>query len=988
MLKPGQIFAHFKILEKIGEGGMGAVYLAEDQNLHRKVAIKILLPEAFDNNEKQERFKREAKTAAQISHGNVMSIFDIGSAKDEKSGKDIDYIVMEHIQGRQLSELFHEGNVSLAKVVKIAEKICNGLAAAHKLNIVHRDIKADNIIVDDQDEPKILDFGLAKPIDPIFESSDANTDTVDNELTKAGKIIGTVTYMSPEQAKGEHVDMRSDIFSFGILLYRMTTGEFPFSGPTQVSTIAKILETKHEPPRLKNSNIPAELERIIDKCLQKNPEDRYQDTRDLVVDLRNLRRQFDSGFTDTISAEIERPSVTKTVEISFSKKSYGIVGLLVAVAAVIWFMMDTPSFKGTAEVQAQGYSLAIIGFDNKTGESEYDWLETGLPEILLTDLMQSQSVQIISQKRILDGIPPEKRSEHTFEEAVESAGKLGAVHILSGSYYKLGDKIRIDSRIEDVSSGNIISTQKVIGADPFELIDSLTEKIAIALNLQKELSSDKSVSKYTSSPEAYKYYIEGMNNFALGTDEIALEKFNKAIEIDSSFALPYLRIALTRLFNGRDKEGVEYLTMAKEREQNLPIREKTLLEVYSEIWIERNYNDGYVKMESFVNQFPDDKEGQSIFGLLINSFSQDTTKAFEHFDKALQIDPAFQLTLMFYAQIYINNKNYDRALEFAERSIKYHPNSPDGYTTVATIKSLQGKTDEAISAYLDVLEKYPESEDVLSNLYDIYIKKRDFNKARQYLEMIKRYHSDDLVLMSKYYLYMSNLAIWEGKFEQSLKFRIDALDERLKTEDSTLISATYNSLGSYCRQFEKYDEAKKYYNLGNDWYNSFQNFSYYMAMVFLDSTSAKTRRVEFVKVLDDFKARVPSNLWYIADDLIGMYDAWSVHDTTTGLKYLRDLGQKNSNSNNNTEIGKLEIMTGEYQAGIDKLEQYVNGEDESSNAFNFITLQFYIGYGYEKLGQIEKAKEHYESLLQYWSNADIQIQVIKDTKERYAQLTS
>lgn len=990
MLETGQIFAHFKILDKIGEGGMGAVYLAEDQKLHRKVAIKILLPEAFDNDEKQERFKREAKTAAQISHGNVMSIYDIGTAKDEKSGKNIDYIVMEHIEGKQLSIYFQEKSFALNKIVRIAEKICTGLAAAHKLHIVHRDIKADNIMIDEQGEPKILDFGLAKPIEPIFKDSDNdNTDTAENDLTKAGKIIGTVTYMSPEQAKGERVDMRSDIFSFGILLYRMATGEFPFSGPTQVSTLAKILETRHEPPRTKNSNIPAELERIIDKCLQKNCEDRYRDTRDLVVDLRNLRRQYDSGFTDTISTEIKKPAtVTKTVEIKLPKKPIWAVGIIAAAVLVFWLMFDSPTVSVDSEVQAKGSSLAILGFENKTGDAELDWLETGLPEILVTDLIQAQSVQIISQKRVQDCFPPESRNEHTFDECVDAAGTLGAVHVLSGSYYKLGDKIRIDARIVEVKSGNIIKTQKVIGSDPFELIDSLTAKIVIALDMQDEFQDNKSVSQYTSSPEAYKYYLEGMELFGLGTDDLEIELFNKAIEIDSSFAMPYLRIAMTRFFSGRLQEGLEYLNMAKERESSLPFREKTLLNVYSEIWIKQNYNDGYIKMESFINQFPDDKEGQTIFGLLVNVLKQDTAKAFEHFDKALEIDPAFQLALVIYTEINFQNNNYDRALEFANRSIKYHPNSPDAYRFIANINDRLGNTDEAIQAYLDVLDKFPKNADILDNLYIMYIKKKDFKKSRQYVEMLRRYHSDDNILMSNYYYHMANLSMWEGNFKQWFSYREKAHAELLISKDSSLISTGYYATASFYYYFEKYDEAIKYFKKGNNWNNSFQRFTYYLTLVQIDSSHAPKLRPELISALDNFKSRIPSNLWFITDNILGRFDAFTISDTAKIIELLVDMNEKNPQVNSLRNIGRWEVMFGEHQKGLDKLLPFAEKDKESSNAYTNLSLQFNIAYAYEHLGNTKEAIKRYEEVLHYWGNADIEIKLLKDTKERLAKLTS
>ena len=339
IFEPGRQFANFKIIRKLGEGGMGEVYLAEDQKLGRNVALKILQSEFFDDPDRLARFTREAKTAAKISHASVMAIYDLDRVKDEESGRDISYIVMENVTGLTLGEYLKTRNPANAEMLRISERIASGLAAAHQLKIVHRDIKYDNIKIDDTGEAKILDFGLAKPLDIVVDQKDADlTRTSSNELTQEGKILGTVSYMSPEQARGGQVDTRSDIFSYGILIYRMFSGVSPFEGPDKVSVMAKILESRQEPLRQKNESIPAELERIIDKCLQKDPNDRYQDTRDLVVDLRSLRRQFDTGISDSSSGihDVATPkSETKVSKLSWKKVVLGVAALFALVVVVI-----------------------------------------------------------------------------------------------------------------------------------------------------------------------------------------------------------------------------------------------------------------------------------------------------------------------------------------------------------------------------------------------------------------------------------------------------------------------------------------------------------------------------------------------------------------------------------------------------------------------------------------------------------------------------
>ena len=500
ILKADQKFAHFKILRQIGEGGMGEVYLAEDLKLNRQVALKILQAEFFDNPDRLARFKREAKTAASISHSNVMAIYDMDTARDEESGRDLNYIVMEHVKGESLTDYLKKKSLNTSGVLRVAEKIASGLAAAHKLNIVHRDIKPDNIKINEDGDPKILDFGLAKPIDLFGSAEDKDTtDTISKELTQEGKILGTVNYMSPEQARGEAIDTRSDIFAYGILLYRMLTGEFPFDGKDKVSVIAKILEGRHIPIRQKNESLPPELERIINKCLQKNPDDRYQDTRDLVVDIRSLRRQYESGISDTTSIISDKaPTAMRTLTFSGKKLLYtfGFLVLVLALAA-LWgdvFFKGGPS--GGNTLQARENALAILGFENKTGDPELDWLQAGLPEILLTGLAQNGANNIISRNRVLDCLEDKITPDAglpSHQACINAAKSLGASTALSGSFYKLGDKIRIDARLEEIETGKIMLVEKVVGEDPFVLVDSLTNKIAQSLNIQLALADRKDV---------------------------------------------------------------------------------------------------------------------------------------------------------------------------------------------------------------------------------------------------------------------------------------------------------------------------------------------------------------------------------------------------------------------------------------------------------------------------------------------------------------
>ena len=272
----GKTISHYKILEKLGKGGMGEVYLAEDTELDRKIALKFLPPQYDEDAEIKTRFKREAKAAAALNHPNIITIYEVG----EFEGKT--YIAMEYVEGESLKECLSRQELSLEKSIEIAIEVCKGLSEAHQAGIVHRDIKPDNILINSKEQVKIADFGLAK-VKGV------------SRLTKAESTLGTVSYMSPEQTRGEDVDQRSDIFSFGAVLYEMITARIPFEGDYEAAITYSILHEEPEPVERFKANVPNGLQTIIDKTLAKTPDERYQHTDEIIVDLKSLKTELKSG---------------------------------------------------------------------------------------------------------------------------------------------------------------------------------------------------------------------------------------------------------------------------------------------------------------------------------------------------------------------------------------------------------------------------------------------------------------------------------------------------------------------------------------------------------------------------------------------------------------------------------------------------------------------------------------------------------------------
>jgi serine/threonine-protein kinase len=991
MMQPGSLFAHFKIISKSGEGGMGQVFLAEDTKLNRNVALKILNSDMFDDAERKERFLREARTAAQISHPSVMNIHDIGMDRDE-DGRELNYIVMEHVSGRSLSETLRSGELSLKDSVRIAEKIASGLAAAHRLNIVHRDIKADNIIIDEAGEPRILDFGLAKPVEPVGMQTDSDsTDTVSQELTKAGKIIGTVSYMSPEQAQGGKIDVRSDVFSFGILFYRMVTGKLPFEGPTSVSTLAKILESQPEPPSTENAAIPPGIERIIDKCLQKNPGDRYQGASDLVVDLRAERRRFDSGITESITGVTAAQS--RTVIVRLGKGwTIGIAAALIAALALIVALFDQESGSSSSGLRAGENSLAILGFENKTGDEEFAWLETGLPEILLTDLAQTPSLKIIGRERILDCFP-DRRETHTFAECVDAAQTLGAAKLLTGSFYKVGQgQIRIDARLQEVATGNIVLAEKVIGDDPFSLVDSLTRKLAASLNIVRD-ESREGVTHYTSSsPEAYKLYLVGLELMLNESHDEAREKFQQALAIDSSFALPYMRLGMSYTFQQRPQQGVPYFEKARQFEDKLPLRDRSLLDAYVDFWLEANWDDGYVKLTSFVRNYPDDKEGRAIYGLVLSAFTRDSALAFAQLDTALQLDPRYQFALSGVIQVARQNGNMDKAIEYAERVRDYHPDAPVSYIELGNLYSSARRIDEALAEFRSLNQKFPNSYAVaLESLSDLFIFKRMFDSSRYYLEELRERSSGDPYNLRTYYSGLANLANWRGKLRENLEYRFKAVNEVKRSRDSAAIYSAYGSVSAYYRRIGMVDSSLYYSQLAHSWANSLSRISYPVDLLRYDRSRADEAIALFDTEVEELRKKLPSDLWPIMQGLDDMMQAEYQVDSAALLVAYDEFNEflnSQPNSGNIREMAILHYKLGNHAKAKELLLNFVQGQYQSGNGYVFCECLYYLGKSNEGLGLTEEAVSNYSDMLHYWSEPDVEIEIITDARARLAALTS
>ena len=512
-------FYHYRVKHLLGAGGMGEVYLAEDTRLGRHVALKVLPSSYAYDPERRERFFSEARAASSLRSGNIAAIYDIGEIDDTS------YIVMEYVEGELLSEKIKRGPLPVCDAIDVSMQVADALDEAHGHGIIHRDVKSGNIMLTERGLVKILDFGLAKmSVQNNSGSLEADSTAPLGQETSLGVVVGTVSYMSPEQALGRTIDHRSDIFSLGVVTYEMVTGRLPFIGDSSTEVIDRIVH--QEPPAVArfNYSVPHELERIIRKMIEKDPNYRYQTTREIYIDLRNLRRDLDTGRgTSNIGSY---PTEIQPTALLAHSGSGPVTG-----AAAPAGKLQNP--------------VAVIAFSNITKEISDDWIGSGIAETVTADLKNIRGISVIGRERVfevLKTLGTGQLGEHDETFAIDIGRKLGARWIIVGGYQRLGELIRITARTVDVETGALVKSVKIDGkiAEIFQLQDRIIYEMSQGLNLELGTSEITEIEREeTASVEAYESYSRGMINIRTGSRDSldrAIHFFEKATQLDTNYA--------------------------------------------------------------------------------------------------------------------------------------------------------------------------------------------------------------------------------------------------------------------------------------------------------------------------------------------------------------------------------------------------------------------------------------------------------------------
>ena len=666
----GKTISHYRIIEELGRGGMGVVYKAEDTRLKRIVALKFLAPSAVGSREEKTRFVHEALAAAALNHPNICTIHEI----DEVDGPWPDrqtFIAMEYIDGQSLKEKIQSGLMKIEEALDIAVQIVEGLQEAHQHGIVHRDIKPANIMITTKGQAKIMDFGLAKL-------------SGRTKVTKTGTTLGTAAYMSPEQARGEVVDHRTDIWSFGVVLYEMITGQLPFRGDYEQAVIYSILHEEPKPITAFRSDIPSGLEKILSRCLKKSPEERYANMGELLEELLKVREELSSGSLP--AARRPYPAAKRSAR-RLLWAGGAIILLAVLVLAGVRFFAN----RGTTSIPTRENplvslwknSIAVLPFEDLSPQRDQEYFCDGLTDDIITKLSNIRELKVINRTSVL-------RYRNTTKDIKQIGAELGVATVLQGSIRREGKRVRINAQLVNIDDGFNLwaKSYDFQMQDLFAVQEEVSQAIARALQVK---FSPQTLARFEAQRPAdlefYEYQLKTsyfVNRFLLFHQEQdfqkALEMSSKMLAIDSTDARPYLWLAWSYQnhyeISGNPEDHERVLEFCQKAYQLNPNLAETIVAMGWVYYSRKDYEKAFQFYSQALQRNPNESAIHHVIGIfytLLGLWEQ----ARLFFRQAFELDPFYLYSVLLLADSYLNVGQFAEAMIYYKKALELAPNNAD-----------------------------------------------------------------------------------------------------------------------------------------------------------------------------------------------------------------------------------------------------------------------------------------------------------------------
>ena len=997
-LNTGSIFAgRYQIIEELGKGGMGKVYKVLDKEINSKVALKLIKPEVAGDKKNIERFRSELKLARDISHKHVCRMYDLNKEKGNY------YITMEYVSGEDLKSFIRRAApLSTGRAILIAKQVCAGLTEAHRLGIVHRDLKPSNIMIDNEGNARIMDFGIARTVKG-------------KGITGAGVMIGTPEYMSPEQVEAKDTDQRSDIYSLGIILYEMTTGQLPFEADTPFAVGVKHKSEIPKSPRELNPQIPEDLSRVILKCLEKEKENRYQSTGEIGSELTAIEK----GITTTQRVEPKRiPLTSKEITVSFSPKKVLIPALALLTLLVITFVLWQVFFpKGNWIPWEERHSVAVISFENLTGDKSYDHLRKIIPNLLITSLEQSGYFQVTTWERMRDIL--KQMGKHDVEFIDQDLGfelslKEGIDAIVLGSFGKAGNVFVTDVKILDAKSKKLLRSASSKGQGEGSIlnsqIDQLSKEISrgIGISNQKvEAAQTKITDVTTTSTKAYNYYLQGLQADEKFYYEEARRFYEKAIEIDPQFVDVYIRLVLVY----RNLDDTNAMNKALDRAIALTDKasrkEKLYIEVQYYSFRERDRDRAAQSFVQFIKEFPQEKSPHYWLGVsYYNSDKLDL--AIEELNKALELDPDFPDALNMIAYTFADKGNFEKAIEYFKRYAAVLPGAANPLDSMAELYLRMGRLEDAAAKYQEALAIKPEFSSRLPLAY-VYALKEDYALTKEWIDQLISMSTSpgekaDGYIWRRFYRYwLGNSDSFLEDIGKAITLADSVGNELKKARANWLLAWIYYDRGElelsrkhlkswYDISVQRSPASKPDYSI---------SYNFLLGLIDLKAgrvNEAKSRlgeiksslaKISSSKETAEFKHELLRAEIFLAEGSSEMaltackkisllrFPGWSdkLDPLVYNLPFIRD-----TRARIYKQKGKLDDAIAEY-------ERLITFDPESADRrLIHPKYHFWLANLYEEKGWKGKAIEHYRKFLDFWQDADPGIKEVEAARKRLAGL--